>query len=167
MTELVQIAPPAVWWGLAVVLMGLGVLGTVLPVLPGTILVLAGIVIGAWIDGFERVSPWTVGAITVLALLAWLTDYVAALLGARKAGASPLALIGAALGTVAGIFTGLVGLLFLPLVGAMAGEYWARRDSGRAAHVGLATWIGLLIGTVVKVVLSFVMIGIFAVAWWV
>ncbi|PPE69709.1 DUF456 domain-containing protein [Caldimonas thermodepolymerans] len=165
MTELGLIAPPTVWWIVAIGLMGLGVLGTVLPVLPGTILVLAGIVIGAWIDGFVRVSGWTVGVITVLALLAWVADYVAAVLGARKAGASPLALAGAALGTVLGIFTGLVGLLFMPLAGAMAGEYWARRDAQRATRVGLATWIGLLVATVVKVVLAFLMIGLFFAAW--
>ena len=165
MTELGLIAPPAVWWTLAIALMGLGVLGTVLPALPGTILVLAGVVVGAWIDGFERVSGWTVGLVALLALLAWVTDYVAALLGARKAGASPLALAGAAVGTVLGIFTGLFGLLFMPLVGAMAGEYWARRDADRATRVGIATWIGLLVGTVVKVVLAFLMIGIFVFAW--
>ena len=54
-----------------------------------------------------------------------------------------------------------------PLIGAMAGEYWARRDTTRAAQVGLATWLGLLIGTVVKLVLVFVMIGIFALAYWI
>ena len=165
MTELGLIAPPAVWWTLSIALMALGVLGTVLPALPGTILVLAGVVVGAWIDGFVRVSGWTVGVLAFLAILAWVTDYVAALLGAREAGASPLALAGAAVGTVLGIFTGLIGLLFMPLVGAMAGEYWARRDADRATRVGIATWIGLLVGTIVKVVLAFMMIGIFVFAW--
>jgi uncharacterized protein YqgC (DUF456 family) len=156
-----------------------GVAGTILPMLPGTILVLGGVVLGAWIDGFAKVSGWTVGFIAVLAALAWLTDYVAALLGAKQAGASRLAVIGAAAGTVLGIFTGLVGLLFMPLIGAVAGEYWSRhRERGgfgssaeqgaagrQAAKVGVATWIGLLLGTVVKVVLTFLMIGVFAVAW--
>lgn len=166
MNELTSLAPAAVWWILSLSLMGVGLLGTVLPVLPGTILVLAGVVIGAWIDSFTRVSGWTVVAIAVLALLAWATDYIAAMLGARRAGASSLAVVGAAAGTVAGIFTGLVGLLFMPFIGAMAGEYWARRDMVRAAGVGWSTWIGLLIGTAVKLALSFMMIGIFAVAWW-
>lgn len=165
MSELGLIAPPAVWWVLALVLMGLGVLGTVLPVLPGTLLVLAGVVVGAWIDGFARVSGWTVGVLAVLAVLGWVADEVAVLLGARKAGASPLALAGAAVGTVLGVFTGFVGLLFLPLAGAMAGEYWSRRDAARATRVGFATWIGLLAAAVVKLVLAFVMVGVFFVAW--
>ena len=62
---------------------------------------------------------------------------------------------------------GLVGVLFMPLVGAAVGEYWAQRDQQRAAKVALATWIGLLVGMVAKVVLSFVMVGIFLIALWV
>ena len=76
-------ANPA-WWLLAISLMVAGVAGAILPVLPGTLLVLAGVFVGAWIDGFTRVSGWTVGFIAVLALLAWATDYLAALLGAKK-----------------------------------------------------------------------------------
>jgi uncharacterized protein len=168
------------WWIASVALMVLGVVGTVLPMLPGTILVLAGAVLGAWIDGFTRVSGWTLGFIAVLAVLAWVTDYVAALMGAKKAGASKPALLGAAVGTVLGILMGLVGLLFMPLLGAMAGEYWSQRQrlgagargdelaaaGQQAAKVGVATWIGLLLGTVIKVVLTFLMIGVFAAALW-
>ena len=87
-------------WVLCVALIVLGLAGTVLPVLPGTVLVWAGIVLGAWIDDFARVSLPTVGVITVLALLAWGLDYAAGLLGAQRAGASKQALLGAALGTL-------------------------------------------------------------------
>ena len=73
-------------------------------------------------------------------------------------------IVGAAIGTVAGIFLGLVGVLFLPLVGAAAGEYLAQRDERRAMNVGLATWLGLLAGLVAKVVLAFMMIGVFVAA---
>ncbi|MBL8311090.1 MAG: DUF456 family protein [Burkholderiales bacterium] len=152
---------PTLLWIAAIVLIIVGVAGTVLPALPGTILVLAGIVLGAWIDGFSRVPGWIVALIAVLAVLAWATDYVATVLGAKRVGASTLAIVGAALGTLAGIFMGLVGVVFMPFVGAMAGEYLAQRNAPRAAKVGLATWLGLLIGTVVKLVLVFMMIGIF------
>ena len=86
-----------------------GIVGTVLPALPGTILVLAGIVLAAWIDDFTRIKWWVVAIVSVLALLAWATDYVATIMGAKKAGASKLAIVGAALGTIAGIFMGLIG----------------------------------------------------------
>ncbi|MCL2658635.1 MAG: DUF456 domain-containing protein [Betaproteobacteria bacterium] len=153
--------PKLWWWLLSATLIVIGLLGTVLPVLPGTLFILAGIVLGAWIDDFTRIGPWTLGIVSVLALLAWLTDYVAALFGAKRAGASPLALFGAAIGSVVGIFSGLVGLLFMPLLGAMLGEWIAVRNSLRATKVGLATWLGMLIGTVIKLALSFLMLGIF------
>jgi uncharacterized protein YqgC (DUF456 family) len=136
----------------------------VLPALPGAILVFAGVLLAAWIDGFARVSGWTVAVVGVLTLLAWATDYVAAALGAKRVGASGAAVWGAALGTLAGVFTGFVGLLFLPLVGAAIGQYYAERDLRRAGHVGVATWIGLLVGTAVKLALVFAMVGIFAAA---
>lgn len=163
------------WWVLSVGLIAVGVAGTVLPALPGVVLVLAGIVLGAWIDGFRHVSGWTLGVIAVLAALAWAADYVAAVLGAKRAGASRLAMIGAAVGTVVGLAMGLVGVLFMPLVGAALGEYWSQRERGardagagsahaQAARVGLATWVGLLVGTVAKLVLVFMMIGLFVAA---
>lgn len=154
------------WVGSAALIL-IGLAGTVLPVLPGTFLVWGGVLLGAWIDDFTRVSIVTVVIISALAVLAWALDFVAGLMGAKRAGASKLALIGAAVGTVVGIFMGLVGVLFMPLVGAAVGEYWAQKDQQRAAKVAFATWLGLLIGMVAKVVLSFVMVGIFLVALWI
>jgi uncharacterized protein YqgC (DUF456 family) len=151
-------------WTLAIALIVAGLAGTVLPVVPGTLLVLAGIVVGAWIDDFTRVGWGTLGVVVALAIIAWVLDYVAGLLGAKKAGASGLALVGAAIGTVAGLFMGFVGVLFMPLVGAAIGEFIARRDQLRALHVGVATWLGILAGLLAKVVLAFMMIGVFVIA---
>jgi uncharacterized protein YqgC (DUF456 family) len=153
-------------WIASAALILLGLAGTVLPLLPGTLLVWSGVLLGAWIDDFTRVGVSTVVIISILAALAWALDFVAGLMGAKRAGASKLALVGAAIGTVVGIFMGLVGVLFMPLVGAAVGEYWAQRDQQRAAKVAFATWVGLMLGMVAKVVLSFVMVGIFLVALW-
>ena len=154
-------------WLASATLIVIGLAGTVLPLLPGTLLVWGGVLLGAWIDDFARVSVGTVVIITVVALLAWALDFVAGLLGAKRAGASKLALVGAALGTVVGIFMGLVGVLFMPLVGAAIGEYWSQRNQQRAVKVAFATWLGLMVGMVAKVVLSFVMVGFFLVALWI
>jgi uncharacterized protein YqgC (DUF456 family) len=148
-------------WILCAVLILAGLAGTVLPVLPGTVLVWGGIVLGAWIDDFTRVGVTTLAVVTVLAVLAWGLDYVAGLMGAKKAGASKLALLGAAAGTVVGLFMGLVGVLFMPLVGAAAGEYLAQKNQARAVKVGIATWVGIMVGLIAKVVLAFIMVGIF------
>lgn len=161
-------------WAGVIVLMIVGVAGTILPALPGTVLVLAAVVWGAWLDGYTRVPVWVVVVCGVLAALAWATDYVAAMLGAKRVRASGWALAGAAIGTLAGVFTGFVGLLFMPFVGAMAGEWWALRSQAlhdpvghnkRALEVGFATWLGLMIGTAVKLALVFLMIGVFAAAY--
>jgi uncharacterized protein YqgC (DUF456 family) len=151
-------------WVLSIALIVLGLAGTVLPLLPGTLLVWGGIVLGAWIDDFARVGTTSVVVVSVLALLAWALDYVAGLMGAQKVGASKQALLGAALGTLVGLFMGLVGVLFMPLVGAAIGEYLARKDQNRAVKVGVATWVGIMVGLIAKVVLAFVMVGIFVAA---
>lgn len=151
-------------WVLCVALIVLGLAGTVLPLLPGTVLVWGGIVLGAWIEDFARVGTTTVVVVSVLAALAWALEYVAGLMGAQKAGASKQALLGAAVGTVVGLFMGLVGVLFMPLVGAAIGEYVARKDQGRAVKVGVATWVGIMVGLIAKVVLAFIMVGIFVAA---
>ena len=154
-------------WIAAILMIVVGVVGTVLPALPGVVLVFGGIALAAWIDDFARISAWTVGALALLTLVGISADYVAAALGAKRAGASKLAIVGAAIGTVAGVFTGLVGLVFMPLAGAAVGEYIAQRDLRRAGKVGIATWLGLLIGTAVKVAIVFAMIGVFVIALWV
>jgi uncharacterized protein YqgC (DUF456 family) len=151
-------------WSLAIVLIAIGVAGTMLPALPGIPLVFAGILLGAWIDHFTRVSIVTVSVLAVLALIGFAIDYVAAAFSASRAGASKLGLAGAALGTIAGIFTGLVGVLFMPLVGAAIGEYIEHRDALRAGTIGVKTWIGMLVGIVAKLAIVFTMLGVFVVA---
>ncbi len=151
-------------WVLAVLLIAVGVVGTVLPALPGAILVFAGVALAAWIDSFGRISAWTVGMLGVLTLIAWLVDFVSGFYGAKRAGASTQALVGAAVGTIVGVFTGLVGLIFMPLAGAAIGEFLAQRDALRAGKVGVATWIGMLVGTAAKVAIVFLMVGIFVAA---
>lgn len=152
------------WWLVSTALILVGLAGIMLPALPGTLFVWAGIALGAWIDGFAEVGWIAVGGVTFLAILAFVLDYVSAVLGAKRVGASRQAVWGAALGTIAGIFMGIVGVFVMPLVGAAAGEYLARREHGRALHVGVATWLGLMAGMLAKFVLAFVMIGIYVVA---
>jgi uncharacterized protein len=151
-------------WMASAALIAVGMAGTVLPALPGTLFVLLGILLGAWIDDFTRVGWGSLTVIIVLAVLAWGLDYVAGLLGAKKAGASRYAILGAALGTIVGIFMGLVGVLFMPLVGAALGEYITRKNHQQAIKVGIATWLGIMVGLIAKVVIAFMMIGIFVAA---
>ncbi len=154
----------ALLWLLAIVLVVVGIAGTVLPALPGPILVLAGLVVGAWADGFTRVGWLTLGLLAVLAGLSYLVDLAAAALGVRRFGASKRAAVGAALGTMAGLFFGLPGLIVGPFAGAVLGEVWARRGLEGAGRAGAGAWIGFLLGALAKLALVFMMIGLFALA---
>lgn len=155
---------PILLWTLGAALVAIGVAGIIFPALPGTVLIFAGLLLAAWADGFTRVGPWTLAAIAVIGAASYAVDFVAAALGARHVGASPRAVVGAGLGTLLGIPFGLAGVLLGPLVGAVLGELSVKGEVRRAAGVGLAAWIGFLIGTAVKVALAFLMIGVFAVA---
>jgi uncharacterized protein YqgC (DUF456 family) len=154
----------AILWIVAAMMMAVGIAGTILPAIPGATMVFGGIALAAWADGFTRIPVWVVVVAGLLAALTWVIDFMAAAAGAKRVGASGWAVVGAAVGTIAGIFTGFVGLIFLPLAGAALGEFAAKRDLIRAGKVGVATWLGLLVGTAAKVAIVFAMLGLFAIA---
>lgn len=152
-------------WVLAILLVGIGFAGVLVPALPGTVFVFAGLTLAAWSDGFERVGGATVGLLAALTALSYAVEFGASLLGAKSFGASRQAVLGAALGTVVGIFFGLPGILLGPFVGAVLGEYAHQNDLGQAGKVGLGTWVGFALGLAGKLAITFTMIGIFAGAW--
>jgi len=149
-----------VLWVVGVLLVIVGIAGIIFPALPGHVLIFAGLLVAARADHFTRVGPWTLTLIGVIGALSYTVDFGAAALGAKRVGASPRAVVGAGLGTLLGIPFGLLGVLIGPLAGALIGELTVNRQLGRAAGVGVAAWIGFLIGTAVKIGLAFVMIAI-------
>lgn len=156
---------------IAAVLGLVGLAGTVLPALPGLPLVFAGMLLAAWAGGFQQVGVPMLVLLGALTLVSVVVDFWATALGAKRVGASRMAIWGAMLGTFAGLFFGPVGLLFGPFLGALVGELLDRRsvagaDLGDAAKIGLGTWLGILFGVVLKLGLAFAMLGLFALAWW-
>lgn len=151
-------------WIIVVLLVLTGLAGTLLPALPGVPLIFAALAFAAWMDGFAEVSLFSVVLLGVLAAVAVVVDLLASLLGAKKVGASRLAVIGAAVGTVAGLFLGLPGLILGPFAGAAIGEFITLRDAGQATRVGVATWLGLLFGTLAKLAIAGAMVGVFVTA---
>jgi len=159
-----------IWYGLALLLMLVGMVGLILPVLPGVPLVFAGMLLVAWAEGFERVGMWTLVTLGGLTLLSILIDLWATAIGAKRARASGLAVFGALAGTLVGIFFGIPGLFLGPFAGAVVGELIARRrlhhaDIVPALRIGVGTWIGIALGVGLKLMLTIAMIGIFIVAW--
>ena len=155
---------------LAALLVLVGLAGIVLPALPGLPLVYAGMLLAAWADGFQRIGVLTLVVLGVLTLLSLAVDVWATALGARRVGASRLALVGAVIGTLLGFLFAPVGLFLGPFVGAALGEllHLRRVDGqvlGQATRVGFGTWLGIVLGVALKLMLAFAMIALFALAW--
>lgn len=152
---------------LSAVLILIGLAGTILPALPGIPLIFAGLWLAAGVDRYHHVGAWWLSIIAVLGAIGFIVDFVATALGAKRVGASKLAIWGAAIGTLVGVFFGIPGLVLGPFIGAVAGELLSGTSVLRSTHVGIATWLGLIFGTIVKLVISLVMVGLFAFAWWI
>ena len=157
----------SLYYALAVILILVGIAGVILPALPGLPLVFAGMLLAAWAGDFQQIGWVTLVVLGLLTLLSVGVDFFATLVGAKRVGASKKALLGAVVGTFAGLFFGPIGLFAGPFVGALLGELWHGREIGQAAKVGLGTWLGILLGTVLKLGLAFAMLGLFAFAWFV
>ena len=156
---------PLLCWLGALLLVILGFVGMVVPALPGPLLVLGGLMLAAWADDFSRVGWVTLLILSGLALLAMVLDVIAGALGAKRYGASRAAITGSLIGAVVGIFFGPLGLLLGPFAGAVAGELLSGRGASQAGLSGWGATLGMLLGTVAKIALGAMMLGVFAVAW--
>jgi len=150
---------------LAALLVLVGIAGIALPALPGIPLVFLGLLLAAWADGFVHVGWPTLLVLALLTVLSFVVDILATVVGAKRVGASRKALWGTFVGSIAGLFFMPIGLFLGPLVGALLGEYWHTRELGRSTRVGLATWLGILLGLALKLALVVAMLGLFAFAW--
>jgi len=148
-----------------VLLVAAGIVGLVLPAVPGIALVFLGAVAIAAADEFTRVGPWTLALIALLAIAASVLDYLAGVLGAKKFGASRWGVAGALLGLVLGLPLGLPGLVFGPAAGAVVLELLRDPDARRAGRAGFGTLVGLLVGTAIKYAFAGVIIGILIVSY--
>jgi uncharacterized protein YqgC (DUF456 family) len=154
----------ALAWICAVVLILVGFAGTVLPAVPGVVAIFLGALLAAWIEHFDRIGWPALLLLAALMLLGLIIDLNAAVIGARRVGASREAVIGSLAGGIVGLFFGLPGFLLGPFIGAMAGEYLHRRHAGQALRVGVGTWIGLAVGTLARVAIGVTMIVVFLAA---
>jgi uncharacterized protein YqgC (DUF456 family) len=155
----------------AILLVVIGVAGTILPMLPGVPLVFAGLLLAAWHGGFEQVSILTMVIIGVIAIVAWAVDFFASVLTAKKVGASKYALWGAGIGAVVGIAGGIVGLIIGPAIGAIIGELIAHKNTSKeatskATTVGIAAGLGFVLALAIKIVLALTMLAVFAYAYY-
>jgi len=159
-----------VYYVIAGILILVGIAGVVLPAIPGLPLVFAGMLLAAWTGGFQQIGITTLVILGVLTALSLGVDVWAAAMGARRVGASRLALVGAIVGTFAGFLLGPIGIFVGPFVGALGGEllHGRRLDAagmGQATRVGFGTWLGIAMGIALKLMLALAMLGLFAWSW--
>jgi uncharacterized protein YqgC (DUF456 family) len=150
------------WWFVTVTLFSVGLIGTVLPVFPGTIIILAGALLHRIMLGPEKSVGWgTIAVLVLLTAASYALDFLSGYFGARYFGATKWGMSGALVGAVVGVFFGIVGLFVGPVIGAVAGEFIAGKrmiDAGRAGWGSLLGNLGAMVG---KLFLALAMITIF------
>ncbi len=143
-----------------------GLAGTVIPLLPGIPLIFAGYLLFGLLTHWQYYSLNSMVVLGMITALSVLLDYWVGAAGAKKYGASSAGVWGALIGTVVGIFTmGFFGIIFGPLIGAVAGELLAGKPQRQALNAGMGAFLGFLAGSLFKLVLGLVMIALFF--WWV
>jgi uncharacterized protein len=152
------------WYVIAGILIVAGLVGAILPNMPGIPVMFGGMLLAAWVGHFQRIPVWVIVFLGVLAAFSVLFDFLAGTWGAKRYGASKAAVWGALIGTIVGLFFGIPGIILGPFAGAVVGQLASGSPVDHAARVGVGTWIGLLIGAATKLAVAFMMVGAFALA---
>lgn len=152
------------WWLVAIVLMAVGLIGTLLPVVPGAIIILGAAVLHQSMLGSEKsVGWWNIAALVLLTLLSYAFEFAGGYFGAKRFGATKWGAFGATIGAIAGLFYPFPGLIVGPVVGAIAGELVAGKRLVKAGRAGWGTLLGNLAGMLGKLTIALVMVGWFLV----
>ena len=153
-----------VWWTITIVLMLAGLFASVFPIMPDSLLILAGAYLHHFTVAPERtVGWWTLGVLTGLCILAHIVDFAAGAMGAKKFGASKWGALGGIIGGIVGtIFFFPIGLFLGPVLGALGAEIvFAGRSLGPAARSGWGTLLGTTAGMAAKVIIDLSMVALF------
>jgi uncharacterized protein len=150
----------------AAALIVVGLIGAIVPALPGIPLIFGGIWLIAGVDHYQHLGLWWLLAVAGVGAVGLMLDLFAGALGAKRVGASKQAVWGALAGTVIGVFFGLPGLFLGAFFGAVLGELSAGNSVLRSTHVGVSAWVGLIFGSIIKLVSSVTMLALFGAGWW-
>ena len=150
------------WWLITLVLFAVGLIGTVLPVIPGTTIILAAAIIHRMMLGAEKSIGWrSIAILLLLTLATHVLDFLSGYFGAKYFGATKWGMFGAVIGALVGIVFGIIGLFIGPVIGAITGEFIAGKRLIDAGRAGWGSLLGNLGGMIGKLVIALVMITIF------
>jgi len=153
-----------IYFAAALIIMLLGLVGTILPIIPGVPIVFVALLIHTLLTDFAAISGSTIIIFAVLTVVSILLDWLAGSMGVKKMGGSAAGMIGAVVGMIAGLMipgAGLLLFIFSAFVGAVVFEMMAGKESKTALKAGLGSFIGFVAGTLVKFVIAAVMIVYF------
>jgi uncharacterized protein YqgC (DUF456 family) len=140
----------------------IGLIGSFIPGLPGNGLIFISTLGYGIFTKFEKISIGFIVFFGVLTILAFVFDYVASMLGAKKFGATKPGIIGGILGGIVGFFVlNILGLLMGQFVGTCIGEWYYGKELKDSMKSGIGTIIGYILGVVVNTTIGLTMIGIF------
>lgn len=152
---------------LGLLLMVVGIIGSLLPALPGPPISWVGILLLYFCPGMET-NYWLLGITLLIAVVIGILDYVIPAKGTKYFGGSKYGIWGTNIGLVVGIFAPIpFGFLIGPFVGALVGELiYNSQEKGRAFKAATGSFIGFLAGTFMKVLVSLLFLGLFLVLVW-
>lgn len=149
---------------LVAALLIVGVAGSVLPLLPGTPLILAAALLHGLVSDFSPIGPGRLLLLAGLAALAYVLEYVASAVGVKKFGGSVWAIVGAIAGAAVGLFFGPPGLVIGPIVGAVAAELIKSGEVEHSLKAGFGALVGIVVAILGRFALAFAMVGL--ILWW-
>lgn len=155
---------PSQWLAIFItsVLMFLAFLGAILPLVPGPPLAFAGLLLYGFWTHFRAVTITALIIFGALTLLTIIFDIFAPALAAKGYKASRYGVIGALVGAILGMFVlGPFGIILGPFVGGFLGEYLAKSDPSKAIRTAWGTFVGFLVGTIFKFIVTLAMVGYF------
>lgn len=150
----------ALWLGLGVLLMVAGLLGCILPFLPGPPLSYLALLI----QQLQTEPPYTKKFLIIMAAVTVIVtglDYVIPIYGTKKFGGTRTGMWGCVVGLVAGLWMGPLGIIIGPFIGAFIGELIGNSNSENAMRAAFGSFMGFLVGTLLKLIACFVMIYYF------
>lgn len=153
-----------VWFVLGGMLVLVGIVGCFLPILPGPPIAFVGL----WIQQLKSEAPYTAQFLWMWAgitLLVTVLDYWVPVYATKKWGGSKAGIIGCALGLLAGLWFGPLGIILGPMLGAFAGEVLANKNSTHALRSAMGSFFGFLAGTILKLIACSVMFWYWASSW--
>ncbi len=146
----------------ALLVMGVGLLGVIIPIIPGLPLIWLTVLGYAMLTDFQSISREFLLSSAVLVVVITIFQHLFSVYGAKRYGASRWGTFGAFVGMVAGLFLGsIAGLIIGPLIGAVVFELLVGKSFGDSLKAGFGTFVGFLVGTIMHLIASVILIGLF------